>query len=134
MNSRDQDFKNEVFDDLNLNFNNAVEKVKNKNDAGKPAKLVGDAIEKIKAIDLTHKKVNSKEVQNKTKEVVKEGIKILGYNGLSFILKQTINWLEKINTDADSLNEIDANNKKDILQSIEDIQKLSDRASKKLKE
>ena len=66
--------------------------------------------------------------------MVKEGIKILGDKGHAFILKQVIKWLKRVTAERDdALDGIDESNKQDILDSLTDIQKLSYRASKKVK-
>jgi len=132
--SRDKDFENEVFEDISANFKIADGKVENKKSSDMPVKLVDEAIGKIKAINIKHAKVKSKEVQKKAQEIVEEGVKILGNKGQIFILKQVIKWLEKVNADhEDALEDVDKNNKDDILESLTDIQKLSYRVSKKVK-
>lgn len=134
LSSRDSDFKKEVFDDVNENFKVAVGKVENKKHADMPGKLVEEAKGKLKAINLKHANVRKKEVQNSAKELVKEGIKILGEKGQSFILKQAIAWLKKVTEEKeDVLNDIDQSNKESILKSLTDIQKLSYRATKIVK-
>jgi len=132
--SRDKDFENEVFEDISANFKIADGKVENKKSSDMPVKLVDEAIGKIKAINIKHAKVKSKEVQKKAQEIVEEGVKILGNKGQIFILKQVIKWLEKVNADhEDALEDVDKNNKDDILESLTDILKLSYRVSKKVK-
>jgi len=132
--SRDKDFENEVLKDVNANFKIAYGKVENKLSSDMPGKLVDEAIEKIKAINIKHANVRLPEVQKKTQEIVQEGVKILGKKAQVFILKQVIKWLEKVNADnEDALDDVDKDNKEDILESLTDIQKLSYTASKKIK-
>ena len=132
--SRDSDFKDQVEEDVLDNFDKSIKDLRHKQLGDKPAKLVGEATDAIKAIKVGHPSVQSREVQNGAIKLVTEGLKIIGDKSYLFVLNQTISWLNKINdSNSDAMNNIDSSNKDEVLKSLTEIQKLSYQASKLIK-
>ncbi len=98
LDDRDQKFADAVNESLSENLNDRISELSNKQNHGRPEKLIKKASGAISEINVKAKSFNTPDVQRELKNIVKESSSLLCDGAVTLMLEQCLEWLQDLQT------------------------------------